>query len=263
MSVFDRLIEAHENGDLATVLTIADAALRDQSVGADQRLGILLYAFDARIRLGESADSEAIAHCLSDLTVAANALPGDAPGRYHARELVARHGGDVSALPAFTGHAAPHPPGELQDSSYDWESLENAGVASEPLVELGRHNEQSGADGWLLMVGGKLVAEWYGPVAQHPMTAKSSTKSIGGLLTGLLLVDGRLDGVDQPVGDFIPSWCEGLRGLVTVRHLLSMTAGFERILDDRCVGYTHQRQERSCARHGPGVPARRAMELQQ
>ena len=55
----------------------------------------------------------------------------------------------------------------------------------------------------------------------------SSTKSIAGLLTGMLIADGKL-ALEDPVGNYLPEWREGRRGEVTVKHLLTMTSGLER-----------------------------------
>ena len=58
----------------------------------------------------------------------------------------------------------------------------------------------------------------------------SSVKSWTGLLTGMLIADGKIKGVDQPVSDFLPGWGEGQKAKVTIRHLLTMTSGLKQRL---------------------------------
>jgi len=53
----------------------------------------------------------------------------------------------------------------------------------------------------------------------------SVAKSITSLLIGAALQEGKIKSVDQPVGDFIPSFQEGARAKVTIRHLLTMSSG--------------------------------------
>jgi CubicO group peptidase (beta-lactamase class C family) len=86
----------------------------------------------------------------------------------------------------------------------------------------------SGADGFLMAYRGKVISEWYSPRYRTPAFTMSSVKSITGLLAGLLVADGKI-GVDDPVSRFLPSWAEGRRGQVTVRHLLTMTSGLSRM----------------------------------
>ena len=84
--------------------------------------------------------------------------------------------------------------------------------------------ERSGADACLVVQAGQIVQEWYGPGYRDEMEAMSSTKSVAGLLAGMLVGDGRLS-PDDPVSRFVPEWADGAEGGVTVRHLLSMTSG--------------------------------------
>jgi CubicO group peptidase (beta-lactamase class C family) len=60
-----------------------------------------------------------------------------------------------------------------------------------------------------------------------PIYAMSSTKSVTGLLTGMLVDDGKIESIDLPVCTFIPDWCAGDKGRVTLRHLLNMTSGLK------------------------------------
>jgi CubicO group peptidase (beta-lactamase class C family) len=80
---------------------------------------------------------------------------------------------------------------------------------------------------------GKLVFEYYreGTTAATPVNVASVTKSVLGLLVAVALDKGIFRSVDQPIADFFPE----LQGAnvdprartLTLRHLLTMTAGWE------------------------------------
>lgn len=92
--------------------------------------------------------------------------------------------------------------------------------------------ERTGADACLVVRRGKIVQEFYSARYRRPMYAMSSTKSITGLLVGMLIDDGKIKSVDEPVCKYIPEWCAERRSKVTVRHLLTMTSGLPRMFDD-------------------------------
>jgi CubicO group peptidase (beta-lactamase class C family) len=64
----------------------------------------------------------------------------------------------------------------------------------------------------------------------------SATKSVAGLLTGMLIDDGKIESVDAPVCSFLTAWCSGRRAKVTLHHLLSMTSGLP-MMRDSSVGF--------------------------
>ena len=53
----------------------------------------------------------------------------------------------------------------------------------------------------------------------------SATKSIVSFLVGIAWGEGKIESLDDPVGKYIPAFREGRRGEVTIRHLLTMSAG--------------------------------------
>jgi len=63
-----------------------------------------------------------------------------------------------------------------------------------------------------------------------PETLSSSfsmSKSIVSLLIGIAIDQGRIQSVDQPVGDFIPVFTEGDLAGISIRHLLEMSSGLK------------------------------------
>ena len=85
---------------------------------------------------------------------------------------------------------------------------------------------------------GYLVHEYYGPGldATDGHDVRSVTKSVVGILVGAALDDGALDSLEQTVAELLPDHVPAGSdlGAVTVRQLLTMTAGLEG--DDPSVG---------------------------
>ena len=79
---------------------------------------------------------------------------------------------------------------------------------------------------------GYQVQQWTHPDfptrIQPWIGTRSAVKSLLGLLTGILVSDGSIGSVDDPVGLYLPEWKAGAEGGVTVRHLLTMTAGLQK-----------------------------------
>jgi CubicO group peptidase (beta-lactamase class C family) len=85
--------------------------------------------------------------------------------------------------------------------------------------------EQSGADACLVAHQGQIVMEWYAPAYAEPIYTMSSVKSWTALLVGMVVSDGRIKDIDEPVANYLPEWSAGAEAGVTVRQLLTMTAG--------------------------------------
>lgn len=162
----------------------------------------------------------------------------------------------IKPLPAAasTGPVAPSASAPVGAKSLSIGPLRSVGDGLVPVVDpataglnvdaLDRHRllcERSGADACLIVHKGRIVQEWYGPKYRAPMTAMSSTKSIAGLLVGMLVADGKIASIDRRVCEFLSDWCTGLRGRVTLRHLLAMTSGLPNLPDGRGVGYARDK----------------------
>ncbi len=102
---------------------------------------------------------------------------------------------------------------------------EAEGVDVAALKELVAAAEAAGTSGLVVVRNGKLVGEWYFGSSRSPIEAMSATKSVVSLAVGLLLQDGLLKSIDEPVSTFFPVWNTGDRAKVTVRHLLNHTSG--------------------------------------
>jgi CubicO group peptidase (beta-lactamase class C family) len=111
----------------------------------------------------------------------------------------------------------------------------------EAVHEYGELCQRTHADAYLIVYKAKIVAEGYAKSYMVPMATMSSVKSITALLIGMLIEDGKIASIDDPVGKYLPKWNNGDRAKVTIRHLLTMTAGLKRRSDaqgvDASVGY--------------------------
>jgi CubicO group peptidase (beta-lactamase class C family) len=131
-----------------------------------------------------------------------------------------------------------------QGPGKDWEEADPKAVGLD-VDAIKAHRtlcERSGADAFLVVYKGKIVSEWYAPDYRPPVYTMSSVKSWTGLLAGMLIADGKIKGVDEPVSAFLPGWAEGRKAKVTLRHLLTMTSGLKQRLGqepgpDQSVGF--------------------------
>jgi hypothetical protein len=91
---------------------------------------------------------------------------------------------------------------------------------------------RTGADTCFVVYKGKVVQERYYRSYRAPIMAMSSTKSITGILVGMLIEDGKIKSLDEPVCSYLKEWCAGQKGKVTLRHLLTMTSGLPRMFSE-------------------------------
>ncbi len=68
---------------------------------------------------------------------------------------------------------------------------------------------------------------WDGFDKNHPTNSFSAGKSIVSILIGIALDEGKIESLDQKVGDFLPEFSDREKGELTIRHLLTMSAGLD------------------------------------
>lgn len=182
----------------------------------DERCEAYYHLAYAQVRLGLTERAQA------GLVTYERQCRGVAPSHWLPRE-VAR----------LREELAPRKASPVRDDGF-WRAGDPAtlGVDVPALESHRRLCERTGADACLVVRRGRIVQEVYSARYRVPMYAMSSTKSITGLLVGMLIDDGKIVGVDEPVCAYIPEWCRGGRGKVTLRHLLTMTSGLPRMFDE-------------------------------
>jgi CubicO group peptidase (beta-lactamase class C family) len=128
-----------------------------------------------------------------------------------------------------------------QDDGF-WKSAKPQDVGID-ITALAAHEslcKRTGADACLVIRHDQIVQEWYSPRYSTPMYPMSSTKSVAGLLVGMLVDDRRIASPETHVCVFIATWCDVARAPVTVRHLLTMTSGLP-MMPDSSVGFVREK----------------------
>lgn len=103
------------------------------------------------------------------------------------------------------------------------------GVLRPPSPRLAELFAASGGDAMLVVEGGKLSVEHYanGHDAASRFNSYSLVKSLVGVLVLKAVAEGRIQGLDQPIGELLPASREGGAGQVTVRQALDMVSGID------------------------------------
>ena len=116
---------------------------------------------------------------------------------------------------------------ELAEKPVDLSGLQLESADGGP-IGFSRFLERTGTDGFVVVHGGRIVAESYGNgmTAETPHILMSVSKSLLGLLAGILAERGELD-VEAVVTDYIPEIAKTAYAGATVRHLLDMRAGIQ------------------------------------
>jgi len=82
-------------------------------------------------------------------------------------------------------------------------------------------------DQLVILQRGRPVLEYRSSRAEPAIHIMSVTKSVAVLAVGLLLAEGKLDSLDQPVSTVFPEWRQGRKQRIRVRHLLTHTSGLQ------------------------------------
>jgi CubicO group peptidase (beta-lactamase class C family) len=115
----------------------------------------------------------------------------------------------------------------LSQAGSAWAASEAASPAVQNLVRdaIAQHSSSI-----LVMRDGKVLAQYRDPALKPGgFDMMSATKSVVGLGIGLLVTDGKIKSLDQPVSDFYPEWKQGQKAAITVRMLMNHTSGLQNV----------------------------------
>ena len=89
--------------------------------------------------------------------------------------------------------------------------------------------EKSKTVAYLVLVNDSVTYEeyWDSYNAESYSGSFSAAKSIISLLIGIAIDEKKIKNVDEKVSDFIPGYNEGLNAKLTIKHLLTMSSGFD------------------------------------
>ena len=110
--------------------------------------------------------------------------------------------------------AEPWPVGEAYNKTALADSLEMQIEAFKPVA-------------FVVSQHGQLLYEkyWDGYNAESYSNSFSMAKSIIALLTGIVVQEGHIQSLDEPVGNYLPAFKKGENKNLTIRHLLTMSSG--------------------------------------
>ncbi len=103
----------------------------------------------------------------------------------------------------------------------------NAAQVSDALATIESKAAASHSDAVLVLRGDTVLFE--AATSAEPVTLMSATKSIVALAIGLLIEDGKLGSIDQPVSTVYPEWAQGRKRGITIRMLLDHTSGLQNV----------------------------------
>jgi CubicO group peptidase (beta-lactamase class C family) len=129
----------------------------------------------------------------------------------------------VPCAPVWTGENAAH---EWSAHSQDIEAISFLWNGKKTTVS--DMLQQTFTDGFVVLQNGRLIHTCYGAGMQphHPHILFSVTKSVVGLMAGILVEAGQLE-VNRQITDYIPEVAQSGYAGATVRELLDMTVGVE------------------------------------
>ena len=114
------------------------------------------------------------------------------------------------------------------DNPHPWEfapDVENKQIAPEFGTDFKKYKTVA----FIVIQHKKIILEqyWYNYTPLNFSNSFSMSKSIISLLIGCAITDGYIKNVDQPVSDFLPEWTSFDGKVLTIKDLLTMSAGVE------------------------------------
>ncbi|MDR2810303.1 MAG: beta-lactamase family protein [Tannerellaceae bacterium] len=144
------------------------------------------------------------------------------PGNYYLRQTVIHLFPKIDQYPIFENRTVE------AGSPLPWEKAEKYGALSIPEEDQPLFR-QYGTVAYVVIKDGKLLFEsyWDDYSPQSLSNSFSMAKSIVSLAVGCAIEDGFIRGIDQPVSDFFPQFGAYDGKILTLRHLLTMSAGVD------------------------------------
>lgn len=140
---------------------------------------------------------------------------------YYARQALIYWYPDIDDLTLFERDTL-----RAADSCWQWPAARDYNAYQMPPADE-RYLDSMRTVAFLVIQHDSVVYEEYRDGWNDTLTSNlySATKSIVSFLVGIAWGEGKIGSIDDPVGKYIPAFREGRRGEVTIRHLLTMSAG--------------------------------------
>ncbi len=109
------------------------------------------------------------------------------------------------------------------------DSPSDAAIRQQGLAELKALLDETNTLAAMVLHKDKVVAQWYwnDANAETSFEVWSVSKSYASTCIGILIDQGKIDTLEDKVGKYVPSWNEGEKADITLRHLLEQTSGLE------------------------------------
>ena len=91
------------------------------------------------------------------------------------------------------------------------------------------YHEKFDSKAFLVFQGDTLIYEkyWDGHSSSQVSNSFSAAKTVVGLLVGIAIEEGKIASIDDYVGKYLPEFNRNGRQQITIRHLITMSAGFD------------------------------------
>lgn len=108
-------------------------------------------------------------------------------------------------------------------------ALASTTTTADAVATIERNARAAHSDAVLVWKDGKTLLEPQPETGEEPVHLMSATKSVVSLAIMLLLDDGKLASVDEPVSNIFAEWKQGRKRDITVRMLLDHTSGLQNV----------------------------------
>lgn len=100
-------------------------------------------------------------------------------------------------------------------------------ISGDALREAERYAARFDSFALIVVHGGAVQTEWYGPGWHRERLTQSQSmhKSVAALMLGAAIADGYITSENDLVGRYLPEWREDPRGAISLRELLRMSSG--------------------------------------
>jgi len=122
------------------------------------------------------------------------------------------------------GYKAP-PIDEGLEFGKDFPQGKLEGIDRGALDALLRTAEDSSSSAVVIVQNGKVITERHFGGKPRPIHTMSVTKFLTAMAIGYLLDDKKIKSLDDPLSTWFPEWERGMRGKVTLRHVMAHTSG--------------------------------------
>lgn len=114
------------------------------------------------------------------------------------------------------------------DGPFVGATAEETGLSTDELTRFVLLAEEARSDGLVVVSDGRLICHRsFGAPVNASMDLQSIAKAISSLAVPLLIREGKISGVDEPVSRWVPELAVDGRKAITLRHVLTHSTGLE------------------------------------